>query len=66
MPQQIRLVLHHCEHCDGPAVYCVLDGDKRMKPLYGDEAICIGCGRKFLPNQLTGKQENLGPVAWTA
>jgi hypothetical protein len=65
MPQKIRLILHHCEHCDGPAVYCVLDGDKRLKPLYGNEATCIGCGRKYPPAQLKGKEENLCPVEWS-
>jgi hypothetical protein len=65
MPKTIRLVLHHCQHCDGPAIYCVLDDDKTLKPMYRDSAVCIGCGSTFLPSQLTGKEDISGPIDWS-
>jgi hypothetical protein len=65
MPKTIRLVLHHCQHCDGPAIYSVLEGDKTLKPMFGDSAICVGCRKAFLPSELRGKEDISGPIDWS-
>jgi hypothetical protein len=44
----------------------MLDNDERIKPISGDEAICIRCGKKYPPAELKGKGVELGPVEWGA